>query len=289
LTRQAFTNDDSLLVQCAKDIVREAEQQYKIGDQFREKINTFFLNNPGYRQRLKTHIVKFEDNLYALSFILEIICISRSDLAREMLVRSNFIYQSRAGDLVSLPFINYDQEELSKLNYNEKEEMLFDFIDEIKEHLDDVDLRFTDHIESVLFEINDYYSDLCYEFKGYDNFDHNKSQFPAIASYIDTDEMVHSYRYNYSNELNTTYRCYFEENKDYYLRISIILETIDCYIEMCTRYKVFMTISHGYYRVYTHKYEFLNGRNFRTQIKNSFGDNYVEAIDKCLEVIGRSK
>lgn len=284
LTRQAFTNEDSPLVQCAKDIVREAEQQYKIGDQYRGKINAFFLNHPGYQQRLKTHIVKFEENLYALSFILEVICISRSDLAREILVRSNFIYQSRAGDLVPFPLINYDQEQLSELNLDEKEELLFDVIDRLKEHLDDIDLRFIEHIESVLSEINSYYSSLCYEFKGYDDFDNNESQYPAISCYIDTYEMAHNYRYNYSNELSTTYHCYFEENETYNLRISIILETLDCYIEMCTRYKVNMTAAR-YCRMYIHKYESLNGSNLRNKIKESLGEKYIEAIDKCIEVM----
>jgi hypothetical protein len=289
LTRQCFKNDDAILVQCAKDIVREAEQQYKIGDQYREKINAFFLHHPGYQQRLKTHIVKFEENLYALSFILEIICISRSNLAREMLVRSNFIYQNRAGDLIPLPLINYDQEQLSELTCDEKEELLFDVIDRLSEYLDDIDFRFVEHIESVLSQINSYYSDLCCEFKGYDDFDNNESQYPAISCYIDNYEMVHNYRYNYSNELRTTYHCYFRENKDHNLRITIILETLDCYIEMCTRYKVFMTIAHGYYKAYTRKYESLNGSNFRNKIKETLGEKYVEAIDKCLEVMGSSK
>lgn len=289
LTRQCFTKESDILVQCAKDIVREAELQYKIGDQFREKINAFFLNNPGYRQRLKTHIVKFKNNLYALSFILEIICISRSDLAREMLVKSNFIYQNRAGDLTYLPLIDYDQIQLREFSLEKKEKLLFDVIYELENNLEDVDFCFIEHIENVLSEINSYYSNLCYEFKGYDDFDNNESQFPAMACYIDTDEMAQNYRYNYSNELRTTYHCYFEKNKNYNLRISIILETLDCYIEMCTRYKVFMTITHGYYKAYTRKYESLNGSNLRNKIKEYFGEKYVEAIDKCLEVMGHAK
>lgn len=289
LTRQCFTKEDTILVQCAKDIVQEAEQQYKIGDQFRERINAFFLNNPGYQQRIKTHIVKFEDKLYALSFILEIICISRSDLARKMLVRSNFIYRNRVGDLTYLPLIDYDQIQLREFSFAKKEQLLFDVIYKLENDLEDVDFRFIKHIENVLSEINGYYSDICNEFVGLDFFDNNKSQYPAITSHIDKNEMVHNYRYNYSNELKNTYSCYFKDDQAYHLRISFVLETLDCYIEMCTRYKLYMVVSQGYYKVYTRKYEFLNGSNFRTQIKNSFGDNYVEAIDKCLEVIGRSK
>ena len=289
LTKQCFPSEDAVLVQCAKDIVREAEQQYKIGDRFREKIKAFYIDRPGYQHRLKTHIVKFEDKLYALSFILEVICISRSDLARKMLIRSNFVYQNRAGDLVTLPFINYEQEQLNTMDVDEKEKLLFDIINKISLQLDDVDFCFIKHIESVLSDINNYYSELCINFKGYDDFSNNESQFPAMACYIDTYVMAHNYRYNYSKELSTTYRCYFEENKDYNLRISITLETLDCYIEMCTRYKVFMTITHGYYKAYTRKYESLNGSNVRNKIKEAFGDIYVEAIDKCLEVMGSSK
>lgn len=285
LTKQCFSKEDAPLVLCAKDLVREAEQQLKIGDQFRDRINTFFLNNPGYQQRLKTHIVKFDDNLYALGFILEIICISRSDLAREILIRSNFIYQSRAGDLISLPFIKYTQEQLCKLNYDVKEKLFFEAVNSLEKHLSDLDFHFIKHVESVLFEINSYYSDICNEFIGFDGFDDNKSQYPAITSYIDKNEMAHSYRYNYSNELKTAYTCYFKDDKTYYLRISFVFETLDCYIEMCTRYKLYMVISWGYYKVYTRKYEPLNGRSFRSIIQEAKGDKHVEAIDKCINVI----
>ena len=285
LTRQCFTNQDAALVVCSKDIIREAELQYKMGDKYRDRINNFFFIHPNYQQRLKTHIIKFKDNLYSLSFVLEIICISRSDVAREMLVRSNFVYQNAAGDLILLPFIDYNEEQLSKLDSQEKEELLFEAIDNLKQYLDDIDLDFIDHIENVLLEINSYYSNVCNEFKGYDDFYGNESQYPAIACYIDTYEMVHSYRYNYSTELSTTYRYFSKENKIYNLRIRNILETLDCYIEMCTRYKVYMTINFGYLKLYTNNY---NGDNFRNKIKNSLGGNHSEAIDQCLKVMCKS-
>ena len=285
LTRQCFTKEDAILVQCAKDIVREAEQQYKIGDQFRDKINTFFLNNPGYQQRIKTHIVKFEDNLYALGFILEIICISRSNLARKMLIESNFIYRNRAGDLTYLPLIDYDQIQLREFSFAKKEQLLFDVIYKLENDLEDVDFRFIKHVENVLSEINGYYSDICNEFVGFDCFDNNKSQYPAITCHIDKNEMIYNYRYNYSNELKNTYTCYFKDDQTYHLRISFVLETLDYYIEMCTRYKLYMVVSWGYYKVYTRKYDFLSGRNFRSIIKESKGDMHAEAIDKCINTM----
>ena len=289
LTRQCFTNEESILIQCAKDIVREVELQYKTGDHYREAINKFFINNAGYRERLRTHIVKFEGNLYALGFILEIICISRSDIARKILVQSNFIYQNRAGDLTQLQLIDCDQLTLRELTFDEKEELLFDVIYRLYNHLEDSDFRFIEHIEGALSQINEYYSDLCNEFVGYSDFENNEFQFPAITSYIDKNEMVNNYRYNYSKELKTTYQHYFRGNEVYNLRISFILETQECYIEMCTRYKVYMTVANGYYKVYTRKYDFLNGSSFRDKIKEKFGAKHVEAIDKCLNTMGRAK
>lgn len=286
LTCQCFKEKNCPLVMSSQDIVNEVKDQYRLSDQYRNKIQSFFNHYPEYQQRLKTHIVKFGDQLYALSFVLEVICISRSKVARKMLLKSNFVYQTAFGDLIALPFIKADADELSNLSEQEKDEIFIDVVDQLKQHLNSTDLEFIEHIETVLFDINKQYGEICLEFKGFDNFDDNESQYPAITSYINIDEMK-NYRYNYSNELMNTYYYFSVNEKTYNLRIRNILETLDMYIEMCTRYKVYETCR-TYIRIYTRNFEELGNTNFQNIIKNKMGENYTNAIDQCLLVMCKS-
>ena len=285
LTRQAFTKEDSPLVLCAKDIVRESETQLAMSQKYKQKLNEFFVTHPSYQERLKTHTVPINDIKCSLGFILEILFVFRSNIPRKMIAQSNFDFQDQFGSIRKIPFIESISNQSNKWNTQTKENFMLEVADIIESRLDKIDLEFIEHIKNVLLEINKYYGSQFEFFMGYNNFDDTETQYPAMAFYIDKYELEQNFKYNFSKELRVAYNSYLKEDKVYHLRIFNILETINYYIEMCTRYKVYMVISFGYHKVYTRKYDSLNGSNFKSKIKESLGEKYIEAIDKCIEVM----
>lgn len=285
LTRQCFSNEDIALVQMAKDIVRCAEKQQELSKKYKNKFDRFFIQYPDYPSRLTNYTVELNGYTYSLGFALELVMIGGSESARKRLASTNLRFQDRFGDSHFLGLFDIDEEYLEDLDIDDKEEIILNAVPKLVRQLEDKDLEFIDHIKNLLRELNTTWSKDYEEFQGYNLFDENESQYPAMAFYIDEYELNNNFKYNFANELYTAYRTYFRDIDTDVLRIYNIVDTIYCYIEMCTRFKTQMTILHGYYKLYISRLDSLNGDNIRTRLKNKFGNKHVEAIDKCLEVM----
>ena len=283
LTCQACGEQNDLTT-CAKDIVKAADSQQVLSRKFRKQFNSFFVTHPDYENRLNTCRFQYKGNIYSLGFILELVSIVHSDLPRRILAHSNFTFQDKFGDLHTLNFLNCEEDELIEMSTEEKEDIISYALEDFEDGLEDIDLDFLKHIEGVLAEINDYYSALCEEFYGYEDIRDKKHQYPAITHFIDEYEINSLYKYNFYKNLSGTYYRFLEEEEQYYLRIFNITNTINDYIEMCTREKVYLTICYGYAKLYTHKIQESND-SIRGLLERKFGERYVAAIDKCISTM----
>jgi len=216
---------------------------------------------------------------------LEIICICDSNCARSMFVKENFTFRDKYGGVHYADFVLAGEEYTNQASVEERERILLETKESLASCLEEIDFEFISHIKTVLNEANACYSEAFEQRMGYSPFSFSrirKDDYPAIAFPIS--EYDFGCNYNFASELSLAYAPILDDNKNYYLQIFSIIETLEYYIEMTTRYKVFFVLTCGFLKLYNFPVD-KNGTSIRSVIQRNYGQQTVDLIKACTDAM----
>lgn len=246
-----------------------------------EQIQIFFDDHQGYRDRLENDTIRFNDYQFTIGYILELVMISRSDVCRKYLLNNDFLVLTGIGEVQELPLIpNID---FSNMPYEEKLNLFQKVIDDISKQLNVVDVLFLELVESLIYQLNKKRMVTDNEYSGFSNLNDdyycNLNQYPAITCFPKIDI---GFNHLCTKYLTGTY--YYLKNNTQYLSVYNILNTLNFYIKISSRYSNTALYIRNFQAILNSKVE-ENGSTTLLKVIETKNPEVAALITGCLKQI----